>query len=114
MKSTRTRHAAPQTRREARLSITLSVCSLLLVLSGFFLARAQAQQPDASDTIQSFPVEPNPEGLAFDGENIWATSVGSNNVTKLRASDGALLGIFPAGGPNTYIVFDGSNIWVTN
>ena len=46
MKSTRTRHAAPQTRREARLSITLSVCSLLLVLSGFFLARGIAGYTD--------------------------------------------------------------------
>ena len=35
--------------------------------------------------------------MAFDGANIWVANAGSNNVTKLRASDGANLGTFPAG-----------------
>jgi hypothetical protein len=35
-------------------------------------------------------------GLAFDGANIWTASDNSNTVTKLRASDGAVLGIFNA------------------
>ena len=35
-------------------------------------------------------------------------------MTKLRASDGATLGIFPvAGGPNG-VAFDGANIWTGN
>ena len=38
-----------------------------------------------------------PTGLAFDGANIWVANTNSNNVTKLRASDGANLGTFPAG-----------------
>jgi DNA-binding beta-propeller fold protein YncE len=38
---------------------------------------------------------------------------GSNNVTKLLASTGAVLGTFPVGTPFA-IAFDGANIWVTN
>ena len=38
-----------------------------------------------------------PFGVAFDGANIWVTNCRSNNVTKLRASDGASLGTFPVG-----------------
>jgi hypothetical protein len=35
-----------------------------------------------------------PVDLAFDGANIWAANASSNNVTKLRASDGTNLGTF--------------------
>ena len=38
-----------------------------------------------------------PYGIAFDGANIWVANYGSNNVTKLRASDGAVLGTFAVG-----------------
>ena len=36
-------------------------------------------------------------GVAFDGANIWVANGGSNTVTKLRASDGALQGTFSVG-----------------
>jgi hypothetical protein len=39
----------------------------------------------------------SPSQLAFDGANIWVTHVNGNTVTKLRASDGANLGIFTVG-----------------
>ena len=39
---------------------------------------------------------------------------GSNNVMKLRASDGTVLGTFPVGSLPQSVVFDGVNIWVTN
>ncbi len=88
--------------------------TLLLGLSGLFTLTASAQQLDAPDTIQSFPVGPDPWGMAFDGANIWVTSGGSNMVTELRASDGVQLGTFPAGGQSLHAVFDGVYIWVTN
>ena len=62
----------------------------------------------------TFPVGSNPWGIAFDGINIWVTNYGSNNVTKLRASDGANLGTFPVGPNPRGVAFDGINIWVTN
>jgi hypothetical protein len=67
----------------------------------------------ANQTTQ-FPVGNSPEGVAFDGANIWVTNVGSNTVTKLRASDGAALGTFSAGGSPVGVAFDGANIWVAN
>ena len=45
----------------------------------------------------SFSVGSNPVGVAFDGANIWVANTSSNNVTKLRASDGALQGTFSVG-----------------
>jgi DNA-binding beta-propeller fold protein YncE len=35
-------------------------------------------------------------------------------VTKLRASDGVVLGTFPVGNAPAGIAFDGANIWVAN
>lgn len=57
-------------------------------------------------TVGSLPV-----GLAFDGANIWTTNVGSNNVTKLRASDGAVFGSYPLSAAVIGMAFDGANIW---
>lgn len=45
---------------------------------------------------------------------MWVANSGSSSVTKIRVSDGHVLGAFQAGGfPNT-VAFDGTNIWVTN
>jgi DNA-binding beta-propeller fold protein YncE len=38
----------------------------------------------------------------------------SNTVTKLAASNGAVLGTFGAGSGPFGLAFDGANIWVTN
>ena len=55
-----------------------------------------------------------PYGVAFDGANIWVVNAGSNNVTKLRASDGAVRGTYNVGLNPRGAVFDGANIWVVN
>jgi DNA-binding beta-propeller fold protein YncE len=43
-------------------------------------------------------------------------NVSSNNVTKLRASDGVCVGTFTVatGTGASGVAFDGANIWVTN
>jgi YVTN family beta-propeller protein len=56
----------------------------------------------------------NPNSVTFDGTNIWVANVNSNNVTKLLASTGAVLGTYPVGTNPWRIAFDGSNIWVVN
>ena len=56
----------------------------------------------------------HPCGIAFDGANIWVANHGSNNVSKLRASDGAVLGTYAVGAVPSGIAFDGANIWVAN
>ena len=69
---------------------------------------------------QDFAVGSGPQQLAFDGYNIWVVNQGDGTLTKLRASDGIVLGTYntrvaqsgtrsaPFG-----IAFDGANrIWV--
>jgi outer membrane lipoprotein-sorting protein len=57
---------------------------------------------------------PNAAGPAFDGSNIWVANAGGNTVTKVRASDGVVLGAFQVGTNPTKVTFDGSNVWVSN
>jgi hypothetical protein len=68
----------------------------------------------AANQTASFPAGNFPAGLAFDGENMWVVNNGDDTVTKLRASDGAILGTFPVGSKPSDAVFDGANLWVTN
>ncbi len=63
---------------------------------------------------RNFSAGTSPGSVAFDGANIWVTNEGSDNVTKLRASDGANLGTFPVGSDPVGVAFDGANIWVVN
>ena len=68
----------------------------------------------ASQAGPDIAVGTEPYGIAFDGANIWVTNYSSNNVSKLRASDGAVLGSFAVSSGPTAIAFDGANIWVAN
>jgi hypothetical protein len=61
-----------------------------------------------------FAVGTGPSGVAFDGSSIWVANAGSDNVTKLRASDGTNLGTFAAGDGPTAVAFDGRNVWIAN
>jgi outer membrane lipoprotein-sorting protein len=60
-----------------------------------------------------FPANGDPRGIAFDGANMWIADNGANSVTKLRASDGTILGTFVVGDHPIGVAFDGSSIWVT-
>ena len=44
--------------------------------------------------------------------NVWVTNYGSGTVSKIRASDGTILGTFPAGLDPLGIAFDGTDIWI--
>jgi hypothetical protein len=57
----------------------------------------------------------SPNGVAFDGANIWVTNENSNTVAKLSTT-GTLLGTFSTGGSGGPFgaAFEGANIWVTN
>jgi len=89
--------------------------ALFLGLSALFAPLATAQPPETPNvTIENFPVGNRPEGLAFDGTSIWVVNEFDNTVTKLRASDGTIEGVFAIGREPKYVVFDGANIWVAN
>src|SRR5580704_16620710 len=61
-----------------------------------------------------FSVGQSPDGVAFDGANIWTANNGDGTVTKLRSSDGAALGRFSVGGRPSGVCFDGADIWVSD
>src|SRR5690242_18204714 len=62
----------------------------------------------------TYPAGNSPVGVIFDGTNIWVANNTVNTVTKLRPSDGAVLGTFPVGRSPNWLAFDGTNIWVSN
>jgi hypothetical protein len=57
--------------------------------------------------------------MACDGANIWIISYNqsdnSNAVTKMRTSDGTLVGTYPLASGETWwgISFDGVKMWIT-
>ncbi|MGB5014813.1 MAG: hypothetical protein WBO68_12370 [Pyrinomonadaceae bacterium] len=63
---------------------------------------------------QRVPVGTNPFGVAFDGTNIWVANVTTNNVSKIRASDGTVVATYGVGNAPFGILFDGTNIWTAN
>jgi len=71
-------------------------------------------------SAQTYAVGNNPQGITFDGTYIWVANRGDDTVTKLRTSDGALIGTYNAGNMDTLgyapggIAFDGEYIWVAN
>jgi hypothetical protein len=67
-----------------------------------------------ADTSTVFPVGNQPYGLCFDGANIWTANFAGNNVTKVRASDGEVLGTFAVGSQPFGVTFDGADVWVSN
>lgn len=86
-----------------------------------FLAIAQLRwyQVNQAALINLNGVVPNPSPgqMIFDGANMWVTNYGHTSggyVTKIRASDDAILGSFAVGTGPYGITFDGVNIWVAN
>jgi DNA-binding beta-propeller fold protein YncE len=69
---------------------------------------------EANQAGITFSVGSHPQGICFDGANIWVANLGSDNVTKLKASDGSLVGTYAVGSSPFGICFDGANIWVAN
>jgi DNA-binding beta-propeller fold protein YncE len=83
---------------------------LFLLIAGILLL----QIPAISALANEISIGTTSYGIAFDGANIWVTDHGSKTVTKLRASDGALVGTYAVGTQPFGFAFDGANIWVAN
>ena len=72
-----------------------------------------ASTPNTCGPVGTFQVGSDPEGIAFDGTNMWVTNYGSENVTELLP-DGGRLGLVTVGSDPEGIAFDGTNMWVTH
>src|SRR5262247_882287 len=79
-----------------------------------FMVAAAALAPAVAPQSGAFAVGKGPEGVAFDGASVWVTNQFSNNVTKLRASDGAVIGTYAVGKRPIGVAVDGDSVWVTN
>jgi hypothetical protein len=66
--------------------------------------------------IQTVNTGSSPGFPVFDGTNIWVPNTGSNTVTVVRASTGAVLATLTGNGLNTPFTpaFDGERILITN
>jgi hypothetical protein len=71
----------------------------------------RAKSPPTITTFAGFNI---PYAICFDGANIWVTNRYISTVTKLKVSDGTILGSYNVGKEPMGICFDGANIWVTN
>ncbi len=67
---------------------------------------------DANTSLPSVTVGQWCDQLAFDGEHMWVTVWAEDKVVKIRASDMAIIGSYPAGSRPNPIIFDGDEIWV--
>lgn len=65
-----------------------------------------------------YSVGTNPMGVAFDSatNSVWVVNSFSNNVTKLNATTGALIGTYAVGGAPRNLIFEPftNSIWVAN
>src|SRR4029078_3989188 len=93
------------------LAILPVLCSLGW---GCLSSPAWAQSLSASIVVETFSAGRDPQHLISDGENIWVTNTEMDTVTKLRASDGAKVGVFDVGEGPGYLTFDGANVWISN
>jgi hypothetical protein len=55
----------------------------------------------------------SPQGILFDGANIWVTDAGDNTLKRLD-SNGNIIQTVAVGEAPKHPVFDGTNIWVPN
>jgi DNA-binding beta-propeller fold protein YncE len=82
----------------------------VLTVSSVLGPMANAAPP--RPVMKTVPVGDYPLGLAFDGENAWVANTNDSTVTKIRASDGAVLATYPGGDYPIAAAFDGTDIWL--
>ncbi|HET9866676.1 MAG TPA: hypothetical protein VFQ06_05240, partial [Nitrospira sp.] len=84
---------------------------LLGVLLTLVTATSQAQTATqlATATSATFKVGLGPEGVATDGASVFVANQFSDTVTKLSASDGAVIGSYTVGHRPVALAFDGAS-----
>jgi outer membrane lipoprotein-sorting protein len=89
------------------ISAIVAFLSIGLCLS--LILSEKTAQADSPPTITTFA-----GCVCYDGASIWVANYGRNNVTKVRTSDGSILGTYNVGSRPSHICSDGNSIWVTN
>jgi hypothetical protein len=74
---------------------------------------ATLQWYELNQTGLQYPIGSAGTQIAFDGTNMWISRATFGAVSKVRVSDGTLVGKYPVSGGETQgVAFDGANIWV--
>jgi hypothetical protein len=69
--------------------------------------------PRDGTVVDSIALSGSYGALAFDGSDLWISSIGTNAVTKISPKNDVVVATYSvAGNPNS-MVFDGSDMWVT-
>ena len=84
-----------------------------LIVSGMLVAMLIVTL-QAQTAATQVSVGLGPEGVATDGANVFVANQFSNTVTKLRASDGTVIGTYNVGHRPVALAFDGASLWVAN
>src|SRR5436305_9423749 len=116
---------APNTLTKLVAIASVLVSSLLFSQSHSAAAAPAATLPNNPNQIAllrwyrinqeaTFPVGQGAGEAVYDGSNMWISNFSANTVTKIQASDGALLGTFDAGNSPAGMAFDGAHIWVAD
>jgi len=94
--------------------VTVVALSMSVFTVPILKVQAATTTTNTSPAIHTYAAGFAPINDVFDGSNIWVSNTDSNTVTKLRASDGSILGTYAVGTYPYGICFDGTNIWVAN
>ena len=93
---------------------------LVLLLPSFACTFLEEPPPTPSSSflhgsfeIDTFDTEQGPRSFAFDGEHLWVTLYGVQNVSKFDLQ-GRNKGTFKAGKYPRALAYDNKNIWVGN
>ena len=80
------------------------------------LTKIRANDGAILGTVRGFAsVSQTTRSIVYDGYSLWVASATNDfAVTRVRASDGTILGKFGPGPAGPGLAFDGANIWVAN
>ena len=97
---------------------------LLLIMPGALFAAIPSALINCQGVLRGAADEPltatttwfsdSSTGRPLETRSCWVANSISDDVTKVRASDGSNLGTFPTGNYTIGVAFDGSSIRVTN
>src|ERR1044071_6599372 len=100
--------------RKNRLTNKALLAALCVAVFAATAAIAQTTNQAAPSASGAIAVGEGPESVTSDGSYVFVANQFSNTVTKLRASDGVVVGTFAVGRRPVALAFDGANVWVAN
>jgi hypothetical protein len=63
--------------------------------------------------LNTYPTNATPQGVAFDGNNVWVSETGNNTVSMFAIDDSGYTGNSASFSGPAGLAFDGASMWVT-